>query len=184
MEKGLKKIFYGYIIIILNINLFFVDLTADFLGYIIIAKGLKELSFKNEIFKRGIIIAKFLATYEFYTLSLKFIGLLNVENIYLDSLLNIALSILGLLLLDSILGGIFLEAKDCENIQIEKKSNNLWKCNVIYISIYLIYSAFNLNFYHVDFIKGIGVMLFMFSFILYIYMILLFRKAGKDLDVA
>ncbi|MCR6514745.1 hypothetical protein M4I33_07605 [Clostridium sp. LY3-2] len=184
MEKGLKKVFFGYIILVLNINLFFVDLTADFLGYILIANGLKELSFKNEKFKNGIIIARFLATYEFYTLSLKFIGLLNVENIYLDSLLNIALSILGLLLLDSILGGIFLEAKDKKNMQIEKESYNLLKCNIVYTFIFLIYSAFSLNYNHVDFIKIISSLLILFSFILYIYMILFFRKAGKKLDVA
>ncbi|WP_194191749.1 hypothetical protein [Clostridium chrysemydis] len=184
MQKGLKNIFYGYIILILNINFFFVDLTANFLGYILIANGLKELSFKNEKFKDGIIIAKFLAVYEFYTLSLKFIGLLKVENIYLNSLLNIALSILGLLLLDSILGGIFLEAKYNKNVKIENESNNLWKCNIIYTSIFLIYSAFYLNYNHVDFMKIISLLLILFSFILYIYMILFLRKAGKKLDVA
>lgn len=184
MEKGLKKIIYGYIILILNINLFFIDLRGNFLGYILIAKGLKELSFKNEKFKNGIIIARFLAVYEFYTLSLKFIGLLKVENIYLNSLLNIALSILGLFLLESILGGIFLEAKYKKNVQIENESNKLWECNILYTFIYLIYSAFYLNYNHVDFINIISLLLILFSFILYIYMILFFRKAGKKLDVA
>lgn len=44
MEHSFKKIFWGFLITIFNINIGPINLLPDFLGYLIISSGLKELS--------------------------------------------------------------------------------------------------------------------------------------------
>ena len=65
MEQSYKKIFWGFLITIFDINLGPVNILPDFLGFLIISSGLMELitAFENINFKTAKRTANFLAFY-------------------------------------------------------------------------------------------------------------------------
>lgn len=65
MEKGYKKIFWGFLITIFNINIGPVNLLPNFIGYYFIGSGLNLIyeEFENDNFKRANTISNFLMAY-------------------------------------------------------------------------------------------------------------------------
>lgn len=69
MEQGYKKIFWGFLITIFNINLGPINILPNFLGYLIIGSGLNLIQneFANSNFKTANKASNFLVLYSIFT---------------------------------------------------------------------------------------------------------------------
>ena len=65
MKQGYKKIFWGFLIVLFNINIGPVNILPDFLGYFIIGSGLSVIQgeFENKSLKKANKVAKLLFLY-------------------------------------------------------------------------------------------------------------------------
>lgn len=54
VEKSFKKIFWGYLFLLINLRIMGFDILPDFIGYIIILFGVRELSTQNEYFAKAV----------------------------------------------------------------------------------------------------------------------------------
>ncbi len=95
MEARYRKIFWGFIITIFNINLGPINIFPDFIGYLMIGSGLGNIldEFENKNIKTAKRTANFLVLYSIITYVI-FVILLNGEYPY-KSIVETGISVLG-----------------------------------------------------------------------------------------
>lgn len=95
MEDRYRKIFWGFIITIFNINLGAINILPDFVGYLMIGSGLGNIldEFENKNIKTAKGAANFLVLYSVITYII-FVMLLNGEYPY-KSIVETGISVLG-----------------------------------------------------------------------------------------
>lgn len=77
MKKSFNKVFWGFIIVVFNINIGPVNLMPDFLGYFIMSSGLIEIidKFENKSFNTAKSIINFLFLYTLFTSVMNLLGI-------------------------------------------------------------------------------------------------------------
>ena len=137
MEKGCKKVFWGFLITIFDINLGSINILPDFIGYFIMGSGIYTLysEFKNDNFKIANTLANFLMGYSLimgfaeYAISTNVIGVGLYEHpayIIIQFALSIVISAVVLIMAFKIISGFIdlyfhREMEDEANILINKQ---------------------------------------------------------------
>ena len=147
-ESGYDKIFWGMIFIIFDINLGYINILPNFIGYGLIYSGLNILLVQHEVFKKGKMPATILIL-----LTLKDIfhnpnntSLLEGINLqYFSSLMGSLVSIINLYLIYIISKGIY---ELCEKRELKDLRDNIkscWKFYFVISVISLFYMPFIIN---------------------------------------
>lgn len=139
MERGCKKIFWGFLITIFDINLGHINILPDFIGYYIMGSGIYILysEFQNDNFKTANILANVLMSYSLimgiveYATSTNVIGSGLYEHpvyIIIGFILSIVISSVILIMAFKIISGFIdlyshREMEDEANILINKQKN-------------------------------------------------------------
>lgn len=139
MEKGYKKMFWGFLITIFDINLGHINILPDFIGYYIMGSGIYILysEFKNDNFKRANTLANVLMSYSLimgvaeYAISANIIGSGLYEHpayTIVNFILSIVISSAILIMTFNIISGIIdlylhREMEDEAIILINKQKN-------------------------------------------------------------
>ncbi len=115
MEQAYRKIFWGFLIVLFNINIGPLNILPDFLGYFIIGSGLTIIvnEFENKNFRSAHQMANLLLVYTLLLSVFNFIGLgENIENgilyqykIVIDVGLSVLSNIISLYMSFNILSG-------------------------------------------------------------------------------
>lgn len=147
--KGYNRLFWGIIFLTFEINIVYINIFPDFIGYMLIYSGLNILSSQQKLFKRGKIPAAILTI-----LTLKDIwhdpnnnilnGQLYSGGVF-SMLLSTAIIIIRLYLIYIICDGIY---KLCEERGLDKLKNmtiDPWKFYFGITAIYLFFVPFSLN---------------------------------------
>ena len=137
MEKGYKKVFWGFLITIFDINIGSINILPDFIGYFIMGSGIYTLysEFKNDNFKIANTLANFLMGYSLimgiveYAISTNIIGSGLYEHpvyIIIGFILSIVISAVILIMAFKIISGFIdlyfhREMEDEANILINKQ---------------------------------------------------------------
>ena len=137
MERGCKKIFWGFLITVFDINLGHINILPDFIGYFIMGSGIYTLysEFKNDNFKIANTLANFLMGYSLimgiveYAISTNIIGSGLYEHpvyIIIGFILSIVISAVILIMAFKIISGFIdlyfhREMEDEANILINKQ---------------------------------------------------------------
>ena len=139
MEKGYKKVFWGFLITIFDINIGSINILPDFIGYFIMGSGIYTLysEFKNDNFKIANTLANFLMGYSLimgivdYAILTNNIGSGLYEHpvyIIIGFILSIVISSVILIMAFKIISGfvdlyLHREMEDEVNILINKQKN-------------------------------------------------------------
>lgn len=147
-ELGYNRLFWGMIFIIFNINIGFINILPNFVGYLLIYSGLKILSTQHEIFNKGKPLAVILTL-----LILKDIlnfqnnNFLNGEfqiNIWLLLISSVTM-IINIYLMYIICKGIYLLSQERGIDELSKVTKTRWKFYLVFSVISLFYLPLSLN---------------------------------------
>ncbi|MEF9951158.1 MAG: hypothetical protein RR840_04105 [Clostridium sp.] len=196
MGRNLNKVFWGMLIVFIDINLGVMNILPNFIGYLIIVSGLKDLSreeFKcadgsmhpcseaQEAFKIGILPGQIMAgvTFVLFILAPYSSGL-TATPIFLIEMAT-SVSVIGeIVVIYSILKGI---NKDCLSRNWSEKANsayNRWHVYLVVTIAAIVYSAYNINFYYnSDFNKVLLFSIYGINFLVRIYLLTLVKGTSN-----
>lgn len=179
MKRGYKRVFWGLILVIFNINIGPVNILPDFMGYFLISIGLSTIrsEYENDSFKLSAVIANILGV---YTLVASLLAFANVGhdlsgNKFLGTGLTMLVSIANLVMEYNILSGtisLFNNiGKTFEAEEMHKIQRNYTYLTVI--ALFLMSVSFNIS-------NEIIVMaILIYYLIIRIYYISVIRKIKK-----
>lgn len=181
-ESGYDRIFWGMIFIIFDINLGYINILPNFIGYGLIYSGLSILLSQHEIFEKGkmpavILILLTLKDMFHNPSNTSLVAGINLS--YFSSLIGSLVNIINLYLIYIISRGIY---ELCENRglkELRERIRDCWKFYFVISVIALFYMPFSINlprdFNAIKFIIGI------INLIAVISIVLVFKKCRVDL---
>lgn len=147
--KGYNRLFWGIIITIFHINIGYINIIPDFIGYILIYSGLNILALQHKVYEKAKMPAALLVL-----LTLKDIwndpnNNILTGQIYKLSLATLIIStlvaIIKLYLIYLLCNGIYEICKERGLEEIMSSAKNIWK-NYFFVALaYLIYAPFSIN---------------------------------------
>lgn len=149
--KGYKRLFWGMLIISFNINLGFINILPDFLGYNFIYSGLCTLSSQHKLYEKGKIPAIILIF-----LTLKDIWHDPSSNILTSQIYNLGLItlLIGTVVIIIRIYLIYILCKSIYELCIERELIKLidniissWRFYFVVSLLYLFYIPFSINLY-------------------------------------
>lgn len=163
---NLDIIFIGLVFVILNFNLNFNEVTIglipNFVGYILIIKGIKEVQNFEEYFKKAIPVSVIMAVYSFVVWVMNILAVETSEVVML--MVGIFTSILALYVKWVIIKGIALiEDKEKYDLYSDKLKVLWFIMVVIDLFFYLSMYAIILEFIYII-VSFVVTLLFLFSF--------------------
>ncbi len=181
MGKYYKRIFWGYLVIILDINLSMsgtnIDFLPDFIGYIMIGTALANLAQNEEIFRKGVKASYALAVVEI----LNILTTKNIGTVYTFIITSIE-SILWLFIIYSICKGIEKEGIKYNKGYISTKATSIWDLEFIRFTIGVAYSAILLNYNEGVILGTIGILLIALTICIVIMLLKLLNSVGGQLN--
>lgn len=157
MEQGYKNVFWGSLIVLFNINIGFINIMPNFLGYFIIGLGLVKMldEFDNKGFRVAKKIANLLFVYTLCMSILNIIGfseMVGYSNEYhykniIDIGLSVLVSIFNLLMTFDILSGtinLYLSREQDNQANFLVRSQRTYTVLFI-LSLILISISFNIS---------------------------------------
>lgn len=179
MEKYYKRIFLGYLLVILDINLSMnginIDFLPDFIGYIMIGKGLYDLSRIEGIFKKGVNASYILAAVEI----LKIFVVINVGTVPAFILMIIE-STLWLFVIYSICRGIENEGIKYNKEHISDRAKIIWELEFIRTMILMSVSSITFNFNQGILLGTASILLIAFTICIAIMLLRLLYVVGDE----
>lgn len=177
---GFNKIFWGIILVLLDIRIQGFDILPDFIGYWIIYKGLKELVYLNSYFEKAlkyVLPLALISVFDFYQ-----IQILIEQNSFnpletIFSILGIIITILNLLMFYNICTGISHAAQQRENPELAQKATSRW---MLYLYTQIAGIVLTLLFLCPGFIAGLALMILMIvTFIIMVLLAILMKEADN-----
>lgn len=159
-------LFWGFVLLMFDINVNGFDIIPDILGFILLYKGLSILEYKNINFEKAKRI-----TIVMIILSIIDYILVYINPISIGLLLLFTYIILELIIVYRICMGIAEEAFKVDDYELEDKAIKRFK---IFIGVYLL-ALLSIT-------LPINILFVIISFISYIFIIELMRMASYDLD--
>lgn len=179
MEKYYKRIFWGYLLVILDFNLSMnginIDILPDFIGYIMIGKGLYDLSRIEGTFKKGVNASYILAVVEI----LKIFVVRNVGTAF-TFILMIIESTLWLFVIYSICKGIEHEGIKYNKGHISDRAKVIWELEFIRTMILMLVSSITFNFNQGILLGLASILLIAFTICIAIMLLRLLYVVGDE----
>ena len=182
MDKGYKSLFWGLIIIIINIKFGNIYILTGFIGYIFIYFGLKELSKYEPSFELG---KKFTNLMFIVCIINPFLRYVNAnleqitpQNIWRFVVLN-TLSIVHVIIYYYICKGVYMQAEKREVDKIKKKAILTWNFKLYTSIASYISTAFWINLG--EKISILQFVVYFFNFLANVQIIILVRNASRDI---
>ena len=147
--KGYKLLFWGMIFLTFNINLGFINILPDFLGYILIYSGLNILSSQHKLFIKGKIYALILILLTIkdvlYDPSSNILAGNNYNTEFIIIIIPTIVTIIKLYLIYILCKGIYDLCKEYGLDELMDRTALSWKIYLIVALIYLAYAPFSIN---------------------------------------
>ncbi|MBU3130941.1 hypothetical protein KPL40_00610 [Clostridium gasigenes] len=184
MSSSYKTIYLGLLLIALDFYLFSFNVFPDFLGFVMISKGLSELSSEEGYFYKAKKLAKLMIgiTLVQYIISM-FIGGNEINFMPLGIVyftINNLINIITLIVIYNILKGIYLEAENKGLIGFISKIKNVWNFKLVVSLITFLACAFIIN--SGEFTLIIMTIVAITGIIATIRVALVVKEAGKELS--
>ena len=148
-EKGYNRLFWGILITIFHINIGYISIIPDFVGYMLIYSGLNVLSTQHEIYKNGKIPSILLVLLTLKDIIYDLNSNILVNKNYTFSLIAIIISsiviIIKLYVMYVICSGIYELSKARELDELIRRTSSGWKEYLFISAVYLVYAAFSIN---------------------------------------
>lgn len=181
LRRHFSFAFWGFIFVIVNINIGPFDILPNFLGYIFIASGLSGLAQVNSLFNRGVLPSMLLVLVSFFSIFYPINlakGNINPFNLWVLGYGTIFL-ILNLFIIYPICKGIYLEAEKVSKEELIRSAKFRWNLMLVLTLVSLFTTPFTLNFGNAFkmYSGAISIILAITTFSI----ILLVRKAGIEL---
>lgn len=148
---GYKRLFWGMVFIIVDINLGFINIFPDFIGYIFIYSGLNVLSSQHKGYEKGKVPAVILIL-----LTVKDVVYNTDNNILVSQGYNLGLitiviatvvTIVKLYLIYILCQSIYELCKERELNELMEKARTSWKFYFVISLLYLVYYPLSINLY-------------------------------------
>lgn len=167
----MQNIFYGILLSFLNFNFNIGDskigLIPDFLGYILMFKGVEELAMESDDFTKVKLHIKLMVGYTLFLYIMDLLGISGQINEIFNIMLGIIFSIVALYITYNIVMGIAdIEERYNYNLKSEKLYS-LWKARVI----------FTVLAYITTFVPGLALIIIIIGFIVNVYFIVEFHNS-------
>jgi len=147
--KGYKLLFWGMIFLTFNINLGFINILPDFLGYILIYSGLNILSSQHKEFIKGKIPALILILLTIkdvlYDPSSNILAGNNYNTEFIVIIIPTIITIIKLYLIYILCKGIYELCMEYGLDELMDRTALSWKIYLIVALIYLAYAPFSIN---------------------------------------
>lgn len=147
--KGYKLLFWGMIFLTFNINVGFINILPDFLGYILIYSGLNILSSQHKLFIKGKIPALILILLTIkdvlYDPSSNILAGNNYNTELITIIILTIVTIIKLYLIYILCRGIYELCKEYGLDELMDRTALSWKIYLIAALIYLAYAPFSIN---------------------------------------
>ena len=179
MEKYYKRIFWGYLLVILDINLSInginIDILPDFIGYIMIGKGLYNLSRIEGIFKKGVNASYILSAVEILKIFV-------VRNVGTASafIFMIIESTLWLFVIYSICKGVENEGIKYNKEHISDRAKIIWELEFIRTMILMSVSSVTFNFNQGIILSAVSILLIAFTICITVMLLRLLYIVGDE----
>jgi hypothetical protein len=150
-SKGYKRLFWGMLLIIFNINIGFINILPDFAGYILIYSGLNILSSQNQTYQKAKIPAVILMI-----LTLKNLIYDPNSNILSGQIYDLGLiamiigtivDVIKIYLIYILCNGICELCNERELKELMNFTNGSWKFYLITSVLCLLFVPFSINLY-------------------------------------
>lgn len=182
MSSGYNKIFWGFIFLIFHINLGSIKLLPDFISYMVIYFGIKELldEYKLESLKQSANCASILIFMAFIRLVINFsIGSEMINNIYFNIIWMNVFNIVEIIMIYKLLVSNN-EILKIKNDNLYENYNNKISMYIIIASIITVVNTINMIFYS----EVIGGCIVVLALALRLLIIILVRKMHNLLKEA
>ncbi|WP_297712157.1 hypothetical protein [Clostridium sp.] len=182
MSSGYNKIFWGFIFLIFHINLGSIKLLPDFISYMVIYFGIKELldEYKLESLKQSANCASILIFMAFIRLVINFsIGSEMINNIYFNIIWMNVFNIVEIIMIYKLLVSNN-EILKIKNDNLYENYNNKISMYIIIASIITVVNTINMIFYS----EVIGGCIVVLALALRLLIIMLVRKMHNLLKEA
>ncbi|MGG7098930.1 hypothetical protein [Clostridium sardiniense] len=179
MEKYYKRIFWGYLLVILDINLSMnginIDILPDFIGYIMIGKGLYNLSRIEGIFKKEVNASYILSAVEILKIFV-------VRNVGTASafIFMIIESTLWLFVIYSICKGVENEGIKYNKEHISDRAKIIWELEFIRTMILMSVSSVTFNFNQGIILSAVSILLIAFTICITVMLLRLLYIVGDE----
>lgn len=177
---GFSKIFWGFIFLF-DFRFNGVDIIPDFIGFILIYFGLQKLVEKNNNFELAKNLAFpliFISVFDIYQIQKPENNIITMSGIGL--IIGVVFTILNLIMVYRICLGISEIANERSENELATKSMNRWTLYLINQIIIWFMSLTSFVFKNSLAILVLPVIIF--SFVVYILMLMLFKEAGDTLE--
>lgn len=172
--KHFNKLFWGFLIVLIDLRFPMIDILPDFIGYLFIYFGVKGLSAKDKYLKK----AKTAVIFLFF---ISFIGVFfyfeNKNNF--NQIIALVFLIIDLFFMYFICKGISNLGKRRSLIYLVKCANKRFIYYFVLQIIVALYMLFGSYIYPITSFEGISHVIFMAAFMGYIWIIDLVNEAGK-----
>lgn len=179
MEKYYKRIFWGYLLVILDFNLSMtsinIDILPDFIGYIMIGKGLYGLSRIEGTFKKGVNASYILAAVEI--LKIFVVGNVGTASAFIFMIIE---STLWLFVIYSICKGIENEGIKYNKEHISDRAKIIWELEFIRTMILMSVSSITFNFNQGILLGSVSILLIAFTICIAIMLLRLLHIVGDE----
>lgn len=183
MDMYFNRIFWGMILVFLNLNIGTMDVLPNIIGVIMIATALNGLheTKDEEAFKKGEIYGWIMVGFEAVNLVFKYTGYSDLEEANSSILFVIygqISAVIRIVLLYYILKGIFNLGEKNGNLEISSKAKERWHLSFACTVAFSVLTAFSLNFKN-GLLDGMIIILGITMFIVNILVMAIVRKAAK-----
>ena len=188
MSSSYKTIYWGLLVLAFNFYLGNINVLPDFLGFIMISKGLKELGdviYEAEYFTKAKVISNLMIV---ITLIQYIIGMYIDDSAINFTRIGVAfftignfINVITLAIIYYILKGLYLDAENRNLTVFMEKINNVWNFKLVVSLITFLACAFSIN--AGDFTLIIMPIVAMIGIIAQIKVAFVVKEAGKKLSL-
>lgn len=173
-SKHFTKLFLGFLLVLIDLRISTIDILPDIIGYLLIYFALKGLSIKDKYLKKAKVAAVLLF---FISLTGVFFYFTNKNN--LNRIIDLVFTLIDLFLMYFTCKGISSLGKRRSLRYLVNIVNRRFIYYFIFQILIVIYMLFASYIYPITSFEGISHIIFMVTFMIYIWMIDLINESGK-----
>lgn len=184
MNSSYKTIHWGLLLLAFNFYIGNINIMPDFLGFILISKGLSQLIYESseEYFRKAKRISNLMIGISLiqYILSMYIGGStinFTTKGIIFFTVGNF-IGLLSLVIIYNILKGIYIEAENRGAIEFMDKIKNAWNIKLFISLVMLLLGAFTIN--QIEFALVSMTIVSLLSVIVQVWIAMLVKRAGSE----